>query len=235
MRFTISREKLQEGLAAVTASIPAKTTLPVLANILVEATDKGIRLVRHRSRHRRDHRSRGRRRDAGCDHDSREEAQRDRARASAGARAHCRRRRTARHARLRSVALQDPRPAARRVPGVSERSIQRELAHSLRRSAEADLAHVVRRVDRREPSDPQRRAVGAQAGHDADGRDERPSAREDGNADQIRRRAAERSDRAAEGARADSPALSRRTKSSRSRRAKITSDSARRSPRSTRG
>src|SRR5438552_15591891 len=44
MRFTISREKLQEGLAAVTASIPAKTTLPVLANILVETTDKGIKL-----------------------------------------------------------------------------------------------------------------------------------------------------------------------------------------------
>ena len=30
MRFTISREKLQEGLAAVAPSIPAKTTLPVL-------------------------------------------------------------------------------------------------------------------------------------------------------------------------------------------------------------
>ena len=44
MRFTITREKLQEGLAAVTASIPTKTTLPVLANILVETTDKGIRL-----------------------------------------------------------------------------------------------------------------------------------------------------------------------------------------------
>jgi DNA polymerase III subunit beta len=44
MRFTISREKLQEGLGAVTASIPAKTTLPVLANILVETTDRGIRL-----------------------------------------------------------------------------------------------------------------------------------------------------------------------------------------------
>ena len=44
MRFTISREKLQEGLSAVAASIPAKTTLPVLANILVETTDKGIRL-----------------------------------------------------------------------------------------------------------------------------------------------------------------------------------------------
>lgn len=44
MRFTISREKLQEGLAAVAASIPSKTTLPVLANILIETTDKGIRL-----------------------------------------------------------------------------------------------------------------------------------------------------------------------------------------------
>lgn len=44
MRFTISREKLQEGLAAVTGSIPSKTTLPVLGNILVETTDKGIRL-----------------------------------------------------------------------------------------------------------------------------------------------------------------------------------------------
>ncbi len=44
MRLTISREKLQEGLAAVAASIPAKTTLPVLANILLETTDRGIRL-----------------------------------------------------------------------------------------------------------------------------------------------------------------------------------------------
>jgi DNA polymerase III subunit beta len=44
MRFTISREKLQEGLAAVASSIPAKTTLPVLANILVETTERGIRL-----------------------------------------------------------------------------------------------------------------------------------------------------------------------------------------------
>src|ERR1700735_4903231 len=43
MRFTISREKLQEGLAMVAASIPSKTTLPVLANILIETTDRGIR------------------------------------------------------------------------------------------------------------------------------------------------------------------------------------------------
>jgi len=44
MRFTISREKLQEGLLAVGPSIPGKTTLPVLANILVETTERGIRL-----------------------------------------------------------------------------------------------------------------------------------------------------------------------------------------------
>src|SRR5215212_5090990 len=44
MRFTIAREKLVEGLAAVTASIPTKTTLPVLANILIETTPTGIRL-----------------------------------------------------------------------------------------------------------------------------------------------------------------------------------------------
>src|SRR5918998_643547 len=44
MRFTISREKLQDGLTAVAASIPAKTTLPVLANILIETTERGIRL-----------------------------------------------------------------------------------------------------------------------------------------------------------------------------------------------
>src|SRR5213083_2580170 len=44
MRFTITREKLQEGLSAVAATVPAKTTLPVLANILLETTEKGIRL-----------------------------------------------------------------------------------------------------------------------------------------------------------------------------------------------
>jgi DNA polymerase-3 subunit beta len=45
MRFTISREKLQEGLAAVASVIPAKTTLPVLANLLIETTEHGIRLA----------------------------------------------------------------------------------------------------------------------------------------------------------------------------------------------
>lgn len=44
MKFTITREQLQEGLVAVAASVPSKTTLPVLANILVEATKDGLRL-----------------------------------------------------------------------------------------------------------------------------------------------------------------------------------------------
>src|SRR3990172_1740526 len=44
MKFTITREKLQEGLAAVAAAIPAKTTLPVLANALIEASKQGLRL-----------------------------------------------------------------------------------------------------------------------------------------------------------------------------------------------
>lgn len=43
MRFTISREKLLEGLQAVTPAVPPKTTLPVLSNLLVETTDRGIR------------------------------------------------------------------------------------------------------------------------------------------------------------------------------------------------
>jgi DNA polymerase-3 subunit beta len=42
MNFTITRQNLHTGLAAVSASIPSKTTLPVLSNILFEASDDGI-------------------------------------------------------------------------------------------------------------------------------------------------------------------------------------------------
>jgi DNA polymerase III subunit beta len=44
MKFTITREKLQEGLAAVAGSIPTRTTLPVLANLLLETESDGVRL-----------------------------------------------------------------------------------------------------------------------------------------------------------------------------------------------
>ena len=44
MRFTITRENLQQGLGAVAGSIPTRTTLPVLSNILIEAEDGAVRL-----------------------------------------------------------------------------------------------------------------------------------------------------------------------------------------------
>jgi DNA polymerase-3 subunit beta len=44
MRITISREKLQESLGAVVSSVPSKSTLPVLANVLLETTDRGVRI-----------------------------------------------------------------------------------------------------------------------------------------------------------------------------------------------
>jgi DNA polymerase-3 subunit beta len=44
MKFTITRENLQQGLAAVGASIPTRTTLPVLSNILIEAGDEGVQM-----------------------------------------------------------------------------------------------------------------------------------------------------------------------------------------------
>jgi DNA polymerase-3 subunit beta len=44
MKFTITRERMQEGLGAVANAVPTKTTLPVLSNILVEALPDGIRL-----------------------------------------------------------------------------------------------------------------------------------------------------------------------------------------------
>ena len=45
MKFTITREQFQEGLLAVASSVPTRTTLPVLSNILVEAMGSGVRLA----------------------------------------------------------------------------------------------------------------------------------------------------------------------------------------------
>ncbi len=44
MKFTITRDNLQQGLAAVGASIPTRTTLPVLSNILIEAGEGGVQM-----------------------------------------------------------------------------------------------------------------------------------------------------------------------------------------------
>ena len=42
MRFTMTRQNLHNGLAAVSASIPSKTTLPVLSNILFQTDGDGV-------------------------------------------------------------------------------------------------------------------------------------------------------------------------------------------------
>jgi DNA polymerase-3 subunit beta len=42
MKLTITRQNLHRGLAAVSASVPSKTTLPVLSNILLETTEDGV-------------------------------------------------------------------------------------------------------------------------------------------------------------------------------------------------
>jgi DNA polymerase-3 subunit beta len=42
MNVIITRHNLHQGLVAVSASIPTKTTLPVLSNILLEARDDGV-------------------------------------------------------------------------------------------------------------------------------------------------------------------------------------------------
>jgi len=44
MKFTITRENLTQGLAAVGASVPTRTTLPVLSNILIEADGDGVQM-----------------------------------------------------------------------------------------------------------------------------------------------------------------------------------------------
>jgi DNA polymerase III subunit beta len=44
MKFTITRDNLQAGLTAVGGSVPTRTTLPVLSNLLIEAEEAGVRL-----------------------------------------------------------------------------------------------------------------------------------------------------------------------------------------------
>ena len=43
MRFSITRNNLQSGLGAVASTIPARTTLPVLSNILIQADEGRLR------------------------------------------------------------------------------------------------------------------------------------------------------------------------------------------------
>jgi len=56
MKFTITREQLAGRLGGGGGSHPCKTTLPVLANVLVEASSRAaVCVCRERTRHRRQH------------------------------------------------------------------------------------------------------------------------------------------------------------------------------------
>jgi DNA polymerase III subunit beta len=44
MNFQITRQNLHEGLSAVSASIPSRTTLPVLSNILFHTDENGVQM-----------------------------------------------------------------------------------------------------------------------------------------------------------------------------------------------
>lgn len=45
MKLTIAREILQDGLSAVAAAVPARSTLPVLTNVRIEAKDGAVRFT----------------------------------------------------------------------------------------------------------------------------------------------------------------------------------------------
>ena len=211
MRFTISREKLQEGLAGGRGEHSGQDHAARAREHPRRDHGQGHSALRHRSRHRGEHRSRGRCRVDGRDHHPGEEAERDRARAAAVTGEDRRRWRAARHARLRTVALQDPR-SCRATSFPSFPVVRFDESWRIRSGdLQKLISHTSFAVSHGgEPADPQRRALGAQAGDDAHGGHERSPPGEDGDADQVERRARGGSHRAAKGARADSSAVSGR-------------------------
>ena len=208
MKLTITREQLQEGLVAVAAAVPAKTTLPILSNILLEATKDGIRL-------------------SGTDLDiavsttvpasvdqegaitlpARKLVEIVRELPSAAIRlTACGR--AAGHDRVRPLEVPAARSATRGVPCLSGGQVRGRVEGAGERSPEADRPRGLRGEHRREPADPERCAVGAPARADADGGHQRPPARPDGRAHPAGGQLGPgRPDRAAQGAGADPPAL----------------------------
>src|SRR5207244_12124734 len=45
MKFSVSKEKLLEGLQTVQSVVSTRTTLPILANVLLQAADGQLRLT----------------------------------------------------------------------------------------------------------------------------------------------------------------------------------------------
>src|SRR3989454_631198 len=167
MKFTIAGEQLQEGLRGVAAAIPAKTTLPVLANVLVEAAKPGLRL-------------------SGTDLDIAVSttvlAEVD----TEGAV-------TLPAKKLVDIVRELPGGPVR-VTAAGEARVSLECGRAKfkllglpreefpSRGRQARGTRDVRRIHGGESADPERRAVGAAGRSHAHGRDERPPARQDGRA-----------------------------------------------------
>ena len=49
MRFTIDKEALLKGLTLVSKAIPPKAELPVLANVKLAMTEKGLEIIKQHS------------------------------------------------------------------------------------------------------------------------------------------------------------------------------------------
>ena len=125
MKLTITREQLQEGLVAVAASVPAKTTLPILSNILLEATQGRHSPLGHRSRHRGEHHGGGVGGSGGSDHAAGPQAGRDRPRAAQCRHPAHRLGRAAGDHRVRPLQVPAAGPAARGVPRLPDASSSR--------------------------------------------------------------------------------------------------------------
>ena len=152
MRFTISREKLQEGLAAVASAVPSKTTLPVLANLPRPDYGEGNSYFRHGSRYRSQYRSHGGYRSAGAITIPARKLSEIARELPTGAREDLRCRRSANHARVRSIEIQASRIAQERVPEFPGSEVRQGAANPVRRPAETHFAHGVRGLDGREPA-----------------------------------------------------------------------------------
>ena len=191
------------------ASVPTKTTLPVLSNILLEATKDGIRLSGTDLDIAVSTTRAGVGGPGGRDHPAGPEAGRDRARAA-------QRRHPDRPPRASSGS-----PSSAAAPSSSCSDCRARSSPPFRRSSSTaagrrppeDLQKLIaprglRGEHRGEPADPERRALGAPARPDAHGGHQRPPAGPDGRAHRAGAAARPgRPDRAAQGAGADPPAL----------------------------
>ena len=164
MKFTITREQLQEGLVAVAASVPTKTTLPGPVQHPARGDQGRAAALRHRSRHRGEHHRAGLGGPGGRHHAPRPEAGR---RSSASCPAPAIRLTTSGEQR---VTIECGRSKFRLLglpreefPAFPHGEVRRRLADHGQGSAEADRPRGVRGQHRGEPPDPERRALGAAA------------------------------------------------------------------------